>query len=365
MMFRGTKAYPPEKYEQVLKETGASSNAFTDDDLTVYHTTFSKEDLEAIVRMEADRFQNLDYPEAAIKTEALAVLGEYNKNSTSPERKIEEVLRDTAFDRHTYKHTTLGFLKDVQDMPQQYAYSKQFFDRYYRPEYTTILVVGDVTPARAKPLIEKYWGSWKRGSFKPQIPAEQPQKGARRNHVDWPIATLPWVKVAFRGPAYTDTEKDSAALDIISYLGFSPTSELYQKLVVQDQVVDTLGADNFDHVDPYLFSVEARVKSEGSMKPVEEQILSTFASFKDTLVSAKRLEDVKKHLRYQMALQLNNSESVARLLAHYIALKRTPETIDRLMQMYDSITPEDIRNVARKYFNEDSRTTVTLTGAAK
>ena len=84
MMFRGTKAYPPAKYEAVLKEAGAASNAYTTDDLTAYHTTFSKEDLETILRMEADRFQNLDYTEAAFRTETLAVLGEYNKNSASP-----------------------------------------------------------------------------------------------------------------------------------------------------------------------------------------------------------------------------------------------------------------------------------------
>ena len=118
IMFRGTKAYPPEKYAAVMKQAGAASNASTSDDLTVYHATFSKEDFETILSMEADRFQNLEYPEAAFRTETLAVLGEYNKNSASPTQKLFEVLRDTAYDKHTYKHTTMGFLKDIQDMPE-------------------------------------------------------------------------------------------------------------------------------------------------------------------------------------------------------------------------------------------------------
>ena len=84
----------------------------------------------------------------------MAVLGEYNKNSSAPEEKLDEVLHDTAFDRHTYKHTTMGFLKDVQDMPNQYDYSLKFFDRYYRPEYTTIVVAGDVDPRRSS-LVDK------------------------------------------------------------------------------------------------------------------------------------------------------------------------------------------------------------------
>src|SRR5262245_30487707 len=110
IMFKGTEQFPPSRYNQTLKRFGAASNAFTTDDLTCYHTVFSKEDLPAVLEMEADRFQNLKYTEAEFKTETLAVLGEYNKNSSSPFRKINEVVRNTAFDRSTYKHTTMGFL---------------------------------------------------------------------------------------------------------------------------------------------------------------------------------------------------------------------------------------------------------------
>src|ERR1035441_10238639 len=80
LMFRGTEKYPSEKYNQTLNRIGAASNASTDDDLTVYHTTFSKEDLDTVLAMEADRFQHLKYAEPEFKTESLAVLGEYNKN---------------------------------------------------------------------------------------------------------------------------------------------------------------------------------------------------------------------------------------------------------------------------------------------
>src|SRR5215471_11558338 len=137
LMFRGTPKFPSEKYNQTLNRIGAASNASTYNDKTIYHTTFSKEDLETVLSMEADRFQNLKVPEAEFRTESLAVLGEYNENSASPFSKLNEVLYDTAFERHTYKHTAMGFLRDIQDMPNQYEYSLRFFDRYYRPEYTT------------------------------------------------------------------------------------------------------------------------------------------------------------------------------------------------------------------------------------
>ncbi len=362
LMFRGTATYPPEKYQATLKAAGAASNAFTTDDFTAYHTTFSKEDLETVLRMEADRFQHLEYAPAVFRTETLAVLGEYNKNSANPISKMFEVLRDTAFERHTYKHTTMGFLRDIQDMPNQFDYSRTFFDRYYRPEYVTVIVAGDVTADATRGLVEKYWGEWKRGSYRAEIPAEPAQAGPRTNHVDWPTPTLAWVAVAFRSPAYTDVDKDQAALDLISFLGFSESSELYRKLVIEEQKVDLLGADGSDHVDPCLFTVFARVKKDADIDGVRDAMVATADGFKDQLVPAARLEAVKKHLRYSFALRLNNSEAVAQTAARYVELRRTPETVNRLYEVYDSVTPEDIRAVARKYLVTDGRTIVTLTG---
>ena len=150
--------------------------------------------------MEADRFQNLKYAEPEFKTESLAVLGEYNKNSASPFSKLNEVLHDTAFDRHTYKHTTMGFLKDIQDMPNQYEYSLKFFDRYYRPEYTTIIVVGDVKPKAVRELVDKYWGEWKRGSYKPEIPPSRRRRSRARRRSIGRAPTLPMVHDRVQGP---------------------------------------------------------------------------------------------------------------------------------------------------------------------
>ena len=133
MMFRGTEAYPAAKYQALLKNAGADQNAYTTDDRTVYHTTFSKDDLETMMKLEADRFQNLAYSDADFRTEALAVLGEYNKNAANPISKLFEVQRAAAFDEHTYKHTTMGFIEDIEAMPDQFDYSRQFFDRFYRP----------------------------------------------------------------------------------------------------------------------------------------------------------------------------------------------------------------------------------------
>ncbi len=365
LMFRGTAEFPPELYQAEIQKAGAASNAFTSDDLTAFHTTFSKEDLPRILSMEADRFQHLSFTQGAFKTETRAVLGEYNKNSANPTEKLYETLRATAFKVHTYRHTTMGFLKDIEAMPEEYDYSKEFFSRYYRPEYTTIIVAGDVNAKQVRSLVDERWGTWKRGSYKPSIPAEPPQDGPRTAHVDWPSETLPWLAVAWRGPAYSDTTEETAALDAISRLGFDQTSPLYQKLVIDEQKVDQINAGGPTNLDPELFGVLVRIKNAADLPAIQEQVVATAQDFASKPVDAKKLEALKEHLRYEFALRLNNSESIASTVAQYVALRRTPATINRYYDAYSRLTPADIQKAARKYLTEKNRTIVTLTSTAE
>ena len=362
LMFRGTPAYPSQKYNQTLNRIGAASNASTYDDKTVYYTTFSKEDLETVLAMEADRFQNLKYPEAEFQTESLAVLGEYNKNSANPMSKLYESLYDKAYDRHTYKHTAMGFLPDIQAMPTHYDYSLKFFVRYYRPEYTTILVVGDVKPKPVRSLVDKYWGDWKRGSYHPDIPVEPPQEAPRSVHVDWPSPTLPLLIVGYKAPAYNDATRDTAALDALAYLAFSSNSDLYQRLVVKEQKADSFSAEAPSEIDPGLFEIAARIKRPADMDYVRDQILAAVEHFRTTPVDAAKLDQVRRRLRYESALRLDNSDSIAATLSRFVALKRTPETMNALFDQYAKLTPEDIKTAASKYLTANNRTIATLTG---
>jgi zinc protease len=126
--------------------------------------------------------------------------------------------------------------------------------------------------------------------------------------------------------------------------------------------VDALFGNNPDRVDPFLFYAMARLKNQNDMASVKEEILSALNGFKDTLVEEERLQKVKQHVRYQVALSMDSSQAIARRLAGYIALRRTPETMNRVYALYEQVTPEDIRSVARKYLVEKARTIVTLTG---
>ncbi len=167
-------------------------------------------------------------------------------------------------------------------------------------------------------LVDKLLGSVAARSLQAGDP-----RGARAERTaigpcDWPSPTLPWISIAFRAPAYTDTEKDTAALDALAFLGFSSNSALYQKLVIQEQKVDALFADNPNQVDPALFEIVARIKKDADLPYVQSQLLATVQQFADELVPKDRLEEVKSHLRYSFSLRMDNSESIAEAVARAI-----------------------------------------------
>jgi zinc protease len=363
IMFKGTPSYPPDKFNAIITKAGARENANTTDDRTTFHITFAREDLPKILEIYADRFQNLAYSEETFKTEARAVLGEYNKNSASPVRKILEVQRDAAFTTHTYKHTTMGFIKDIEDMPNQYAYSKTFFSRWYRPENATVIVAGDVNPDEVFKLVEKYWSSWKRGDFKADIPAEPAQKAPIYAHVDWPSQTLPWVTVAFRGPAFSDTTADSAAISTLLDLEFGQTSDLYKRLVEQEQKVDQLFYFDAGNVDPALFTIFARVKNGADSVYVRDEILKTFAHLREVPEPADRVEAAKSASRYGLVRSLDNTETITETLAEYVQFHRSYDTLNNYYRVQAALTPADLQNAARRYVTDQGLVVTTLSKA--
>ncbi len=363
MMFRGTKAYPPDVYNAIITKAGARQNAFTSDDLTNFHVTFAKEDLEKILEIEADRFKNLSYSEEAFKTEARAVLGEYNKNSASPVRKILEVQREAAYSTHTYKHTTMGFIRDIEDMPNQYEYSKLFFSRWYRPERTTVIVTGDVEPNRVFQLVEKYWGDWKRGTFSVDIPQETEHNGPVYAHVPWTSPTLPWVTVAFHGPSFAQT-KENAAFDVAFDLTFGQTSDLYKRLVEQEQKVDQLFYFGGPSVDPTLFTVFARVKDAKDSVYVRDSVLEAFATLRAKPLDATRVADAKSNARYGFVRSLDNTDAIASTIAGYAHFDRSYDTINKYFRELATVTPESIQQTAQKYFTDKNLVVTTLSEGA-
>jgi zinc protease len=365
MMFRGTDKYSQQAYNDVIKTIGADSNAYTSEDLTVYHILAGKTALPRIVEIEADRFQHLKYSEPDFEKESRAVLGEYNKGASSPMQKIYEALYDAAFTKHTYKHTTIGFLKDIEAMPKQFAYSRQFFDRYYRPDNVTLIVVGDVDSEATWRLIEQHYDTWQVGPPRPAVPKEPAQHKEQRVALGWKGATLPTLMMGFHTPGFSTTDVDLPALDVLAELLFAERAPLYKKLVITEQKVESLSGSNDAHVDPNLFTVFARIKKPADIAEVERAIEAEMGRIATQGVDDKTLADVLSHVKYAFAGQLSTADKTANVAAQFVALTGHVDSINAYFSLYDRVTTADIRRVARQYFQPTNRTVVVLKADAK
>ena len=365
MMFRGTEAFPEEEYNDVLRAIGADSNAYTSSDRTVYHILASSRSLPRTIEIEADRFQHLKYEKAQFQKEAGAVLGEYNKSAANPFMGLFEKLQDTAYDVHPYQHMVIGFLKDIEAMPTLYDYSLEFFDHFYRPEYVTILVVGDYDWAELQKDVEEKYGDWKRGGYVADIPPEPPQNEPREATVSWPAPTLPILAIAYRAPAFSTDHIDMPGLDVLSQVHFGSTSPISQELVIEKQWVDFISAGATDQADPPLFTVLTRVREPAKLEEVRAMLLAEMERISEELADSDKLEATKSHMKYQFLMGLDTADSVANTMAHYLSLTNDPETVNRVYELYDAVTVEDVRSLAKKYFRPENRTIVTLTQSAE
>ena len=360
MMFRGTEAYSQEQFNDVLKSLGADFNAFTRVDETCYHMTIPATALAKVVEIEADRFQNLKYDEPSFQKEARAVLGEYNKSVSSPLLKLVETLQSTAYTAHTYKHTTIGFLADIKDMPNQYAYSKVFFDRWYRPANCTIIVAGDVQHDALLALVRQYYGTWKGGQADVVIPSEPPQTAPKTARLTWPLPTLPTLVLGYHIPAADPSNPDTAALGVLEQAVFGETSPLYRELVLKEQKVVMMQAEADQRRDAGLFTILVRVRRPDDLSVVQARIASALANAAKTPVDINRLRSIKLHLRYAFAGSLRSADDVAGAIGTAVAITGRPEAINELYGAYERVGPADVQRVAARYFQPANETAVIL-----
>jgi zinc protease len=360
MMFRGTPRNSSEQYNAKMKGMGADSNAFTTDDWTAYHTTASADALATIVELEADRFQNLSYDQAAFQKEARAVLGEYNKIASSPMLLLDETMQDVAYDQHTYKHTTIGFLKDIVDMPNQYEYSRKFFERWYRPDNCIVLAVGDVRHNEVVELARRHYSGWKPGAAKTEIPVEPPQTTERRRDLTWQGVTQPYLYIGYHVPGFDAHSRDIAALDVLGEAIFSQVSPLYRKLVLDEARVEVLTGGAQFRRDPTLFTIMARLRDPADLAAIEQAVYQALKTAAETPLDAQKLADIKSHMRYGFATSLDSTNAVARSLGAFLELTGNPQSLNETYATYEQVTPADVQRVAREIFTPESRTVVTL-----
>lgn len=363
MMFRGTDRFPGNVYDSIVTSIGADANAYTSDDLTVYHMNFASEDLETVMDIESDRFRNLKYSLEQFQTESGAVYGEYRKGRTSPWSVAIESLRDLAFTEHTYKHTTMGFERDIKNMPNLFDYSISFYKRYYRPENVVLLIVGDFDVKKTEEMIRKYYTPWQKGYVMPRIKPEPVQNEAKKQEITYEGRTLPLVVMSFKNDAFDPGNLKSMATYPLAELAFGETSELYKKLVLDEQKVQFISPDPGMARDPYLFSIFTMVNDPKDVDYVIAEVNKTIKEFQTNKVAADKLNELIKREKYSFLMALDSPDGIAGSLPQYITLTGDIKVIDEMFKSYQKITPEKIMEAANYYFTPERSTTVVLRGS--
>ena len=366
MMFRGTKKYPGPVYDRIVTGLGADANAFTTDDFTAYHLTFAKEDLEKVIEIESDRFQNLDYDEAGVPDRGRRGLRRVPQERHAAVLPARREAAGPAFDVHTYKHTTMGFEADVKAMPEAYEYSLSFFQRFYRPENVVLLIVGDVDPKATLALVEKYYGAWKKG----YVAAEDRARAAADKRAHGRGRPIP-ADAADPGHRLQGRRLRSGQPRLRGRAAAGrpglrrDAASCTRSSCSQSRRCEFIGADFPMNRDLPLFEIVAMVKKAEDIDYVRDEIYRTLEEFKTKPVDAQKLDDVKRHNKYAFLMDSTRPTSVAERAGPV----RRPDRRHRggrpaLRRDGPGHAARTCMRAAKKYFVPERRTVVVLKGAA-
>jgi zinc protease len=367
----------PEAYDPQIEAMGAFNNAFTAYDITYYFPLTFTSNLEKLAQLESARFKGLRYSERVFRTEAGAVFGEYRRIASDPGLRIEEVIGDLMYGpAHGYGHSGIGYVADIQDMPNAYKSAVKFYDDYYRPNNAVIVVAGDVKADKVFAEVEKNFSDWQ-AKTTPVQPDPKPIAGPKKQHETWPADIPPRVVVAYMVPPYAPGTRGAAVMDVMAELMGGETSPTYKKLRYEEQIASSMGVDNsssrgFDArpLSTYVTVAKEKYDTQGKtlLDRVEREVAGGFealSSFSSQPDAAKRLESIKSQLRYDILAGLNSPANIAQTYAEFYRFSRDPQVLEKVAAAIGALQPADVDVFAKQYFTPKNRVTVTLAGGGK
>jgi zinc protease len=359
LMFKGSKNVGPEEHTSAIASIGGQSNAYTEEDATVFWETVPAQYLPLVLWLEADRMATLRIDRETFTNEREVVKEERRMRvDNQPYGNLNELLYDQTFTTHPYKHPTIGSMTDLEAASVEDV--RDFYQTYYVPENATLVLVGDFDAAQARQLVETYMGRVPKAAHAVprDIPAEPPQAKERRVTLrePWP---LPAVIVAYH--VTYDGNPDSYPLHIASkILADGESSRIYRKLVYEKQIaVAAFGQANLIE-DPNLFYCVAIVQPGHTTEEAANALIAELDSLKNEPVSEHELQRSKNQFARDYILGRQSDQQKALQLAHAVVIHSDITTADGEFDIFQSITAGDVQRVARAYFTPENRTVLTV-----
>ncbi|HSE00819.1 MAG TPA: pitrilysin family protein [Burkholderiales bacterium] len=363
MMFKGTPTTPAGEYSRSIAIAGGRDNAFTSSDYTGYFAALEKSHLELALRLEADRMTNLTLAPEEFAKEVKVVMEERRlRTDDRPRAQVFEQLMATALTAHPYRNPIIGWMSDLESLRVDDA--RDFYRRWYTPNNATLIVVGDVEPEDVAVLAEKYFGAIPSRVLPERKPQDEPpQLGAKRITVKAP-AELPYVLMVFRAPVLRDPERDwePYALEMLAaVLDGSEAARLSRTLVREEQIASSADA-SYDSIarGPGFFYLGAIPTPGRSAADVEQALRREMAKIIEQGVDPEELDRIKAQAVAAHVFQRDSMFFQARQIATVESAGISHRTLDLQLAKLREVTPEQVQEVARKYFRDDALTIATL-----
>jgi zinc protease len=365
MMFNGAKKYGPGKLDEVMEANGGSNNAYTTQNVTVYQDWFPRSALPLIFDIEADRIQNLSFDPEKIKSERGVVASERrlsvdNENSGI----LNEQLWATAFLAHPYQWPVVGWMSDIEHWTLDDL--KHHFEMGYSPSNATMVVVGDVSAEEIFQLCEQYIEPIPSHAPPPPVSTVEPEQMGERRLVVHRAAQLPLLMIGYHVPQTNNA--DYYALNILRTVLFQgESSRMYQRLVDKDQIALEVSSFVEPAFDPTLAIVVAQPKQGIDPAVCEKAIYEEFEKAKGALITDQELEKAKNIRLVEFYKQMQTINGRANTIGTYEVFFGDYSKLFQAAKNYAAVTKEDVRRVAKSYFEANNRTVATLTpdGAEK
>jgi len=354
LLFEGTVNIPKGEWFTIVTSNGGSNNANTTDDRTYYYEVFPSNNVELGLWMESERLLHPVINQEGVDTQNEVVKEEKRlRVDNSPYGKFLENVKIHMFKKHPYKGTTIGKMEhlDAATLEEFQAFNQ----KYYVPNNATLVVAGDIDISAVKKMIEDYFGPIPRGGdIIRDFPKEDPiTKPIRAKAYDSNIQ-IPAIMAAYRTPSFKDRE--SYVLDMIStYLSDGKTSKLYKKLVDDKKMALQAGAINLSQEDYGVYILFGLPLGETSLDTLVEEMDEEIDKLKSGLISKRDYQKIQNKFENDFVSSNSSVEGIANSLARYHMLYGNTNLINNEIDIYRSITREEIKAVANKYLNANQR----------
>ena len=354
LLFEGTKNIKRGEWFKIVTGNGGTNNANTSDDRTYYFEVFPSNNLELGLWMESERLMHPVINQIGVDTQNEVVKEEKRlRVDNSPYGNLIGQVKKNMFVKHPYRWATIGSMEhlDAATLEEFQAFNKKF----YTPNNAVLVIAGQMDVAKTKEWVQKYFGPIPRGQeIKREKFVEDPITTQLNATYEDPNIQKPMIVASYRTPSMKT--RDARVLDMIStILSDGKSSRLYKKIVDDKKMALQIGAFSFNQEDYGMYILYGMPQGENTAADALREMDEEIVKLQTELISENDLQKLKN--KYDNTYVNSNSsvEGVAENLASFYLLYGDVNLINTEIEMYRSITREEIRDIAKKYLNPNQR----------